>query len=87
MLPTVCNLQFKHQIKKGGKGAPAKGGTGAQQVKRLTLDFGSGHDLTFVRSSLASGSGPGLEPAWDSLSPSPSAPPLLALTVPQNKIK
>ena len=28
----------------------------AQSVKRPTLDFGSGHDLTVVRSSLASGS-------------------------------
>ena len=46
-----------------------------QQVKRPTLDFGSGHDLT-VRGfkaciRLCAGS---VEPAWDSLSPPPSLP-------------
>ena len=35
----------------------------AQSVKHLTLDFGSGHDLRVVRSSPASGSMLGIEPA------------------------
>ena len=51
----------------------------AQLVKCPTLDFGSGHDLT-VREfeaciRLCADSA---EPAWDSLSPSLSAPPTLA---------
>ena len=33
-----------------------------QSVKRPTLDFGSGHDLMVVRSSLMSGSALGTEP-------------------------
>ena len=50
----------------------------AQAVKRPTLDVGSGHDLTIhelephVRLWADSA-----EPAWDSLSPSLSAPPCL----------
>ena len=52
----------------------------AQLVRCRTLDLGSGHDLT-VREfephvGLCAGSG---EPAWDSVSPSLSAPPPLAL--------
>ena len=47
----------------------------AQSVKRLTLDFNSGHDLTVCRFKphirLCTDS---VEPAWDSLSPSLSAP-------------
>ena len=44
-------------------------------VKRPTLDFGSGHDLTFVpRVGLCADS---TQPAWDSLFPSLSASPLL----------
>ena len=46
----------------------------AQLVERLTLDFGSGHDLSAMNLSPASGSALSLEHAWDSLSPSPSAP-------------
>jgi len=46
----------------------------AQSVEHLTLDFGSCHDLRVVRSSPASGSALSMEPAWDSLSPFPSAP-------------
>ena len=57
-----------------------------QSVKRLTLDFGSGHGLTVheikPRMGLCTNS---MEPAWDSLSPplSPSlfAPPLLMLSL------
>ena len=45
----------------------------AQSLKRLTLGFGSGHDLT-VPGSIVLGSDT-VEPAWDS--PSLSAPPLL----------
>ena len=43
----------------------------AQSVECPTLGFASGHDLTVVDSS----------PAWDSLSPSPSALPQLALAL------
>lgn len=53
----------------------------AQSVECLTLDFGSGHDLRAVRSSLASGSMLSRESARDSLSPSPSAPPSPTHTV------
>ena len=58
----------------------------AQLVKHLTLDFGSGHDLTVPEIEPCMGlSTSGTEPAWDSLSLplSPSAPPqlMLALTL------
>ena len=47
-------------------------------VKRLTLGFGSGHDLMVCEvephTALSAGSA---ESGWDSLSPSLSAPPLL----------
>ena len=63
------------------------GGTwGAQLVRHLTLDFGSGHDLVvcgfelYIRLCTDS-----VEAAWDSLPPSLSAPPLLSLKV--NKLK
>ena len=50
----------------------------AQSVKRLTLDFSSGHDLRVrefePHTGLCADSG---EPAWDSLSPPFSVPPLL----------
>ena len=53
-------------------------------------DFGSGHDLTrFVGSSPASGSGltaQSLEPLFDSVSPSLSAPPPFMLSVSVSKI-
>ena len=54
----------------------------AQPVKCPTLDFGSGHDLTVrefeshVRLWADSA-----EPAWDSLSPSLAAPPVLSLAL------
>ena len=54
----------------------------AQLVKHLALDFGSGHDLTVceiepcVRLCIDS-----VEPALDSLSPFPSAPPLLTFSL------
>ena len=44
----------------------------AHSVKHPVLDFGSGHDLTVLRLSPTSGSEPGVEPTWDSLSFSPS---------------
>ena len=47
----------------------------AQLVKHPTLDFGSGHDLRVMRLSRVSGSVLGVEPAYDFLSPFPSAPP------------
>ena len=46
----------------------------AQWFKLLTLGFGSGHDLTVVRSSCMSGPTLVGESIWDS----PSPPPLLA---------
>ena len=54
----------------------------AQLVKRLTLDFSSGHDLTVqeteyrIRLSVDS-----TEPLWNSLSSSLPAPPLLVLSL------
>ena len=45
-------------------------------VRCLTLDSGPGHDLRMVRSTPVSRSSLGVDPAWDSLSP--SFPPLLA---------
>ena len=54
----------------------------AQSVKRPTLDFGSGHDLTVRECEPCMGlCTDSTEPAWDSLSSSLSAPPLLALSV------
>ena len=53
----------------------------AQSVK--TSDFSSGHDLTVLESSAASGSvltSQNLKPALDSVSPSLSAPPPLVLS-------
>ena len=48
----------------------------AQSVKCLILDFGSGHDLTGHESEPCVGlCADSAEPAWDSLSPSLSAPP------------
>ena len=54
----------------------------AQAVKRLSLDFGSGHDLTTrefeTRVGLCADSA---ETAWDSLSPSLSGPPSFVLSL------
>ena len=55
----------------------------AQSVNCLTVDFGSGHGLAVLefkpRSRLCADSA---EPAWDSLSPSVSAPLPLVLSLP-----
>ena len=52
----------------------------AQSVKRPTLDFGSGHDLVVHEFEPHVGLwADSVEPAWDALSPSLSAPPLLVL--------
>ena len=55
----------------------------AQWVKRLTLDFGSGCDLTVVGLSPVLDPVLSVEPAWDSLSASLflSAPPLHVLSL------
>ena len=45
------------------------------------LDFGSGHDLMVMRSSPTFAPLLGMESAWDSVSPSLSAPPLLMLSL------
>ena len=60
-----------------------------QLVKRLTLDFCSGHDLTVVRFSFESGSVLGMEPDRDYLSTSLSdLPPLMyACSLSLKKIK
>ena len=65
----------------------------AQSVKRPTLDFGSGHNLTVhefePRTGLCADSG---EPVWDAVSPGLSAPPppplmlMLSLSLPLSKI-
>ena len=60
----------------------------AQSVKCPTLGFGSGHDLTVCGFEPRVGLCAGItEPAWDSLSPSLSAPPPLELSfsLSQNK--
>ena len=59
----------------------------AQPVKHLTLDFGSGHDLGIMRSSPQLGSALSRESTQDSVSPSPSASPLHALSLSQIKKK
>ena len=46
----------------------------AQSVEGPTLDFGSGHDLMVHGIELHGLCGDSLEPVWDSLSPSLSAP-------------
>ena len=60
----------------------------AQSVKHLTLGFCSGHELMVCefepRIRLCAES---VEPAWDSLSPSLSAPTLLALLSKQINLK
>ena len=54
----------------------------ARLVKCLTLDFGSGHDLTVCGFKPCTGlRGDSAEPAWDSL-PSLSASPPFALSTP-----
>ena len=54
----------------------------AQLVKRLTLGSGSGHGLTVREFELRMGlCTDGEEPAWDSLSPPLSAPPLLSFSL------
>ena len=51
---------------------------GGSVVKRLTLNLGLGHGLTDPEIEARVGLCPDiLEPAWDSLSPSLCAPPLL----------
>ena len=58
----------------------------AQLVEHPTIDFSSGHDLTVCgiepHVGLCTDS---MEPTWDSLSPSLSAPPLLEHSLSLNK--
>ena len=52
----------------------------AQSVKHPTLGFSSGHDLTVHEFKPCTGlCADSMKPAWDSLSPSPPAPPPLPL--------
>lgn len=57
----------------------------AQLVEHPTFGFGLGHDLRVLRSSSTLGSVLGTESAWESLSPSPFAPPLYSLSLKINK--
>ena len=61
----------------------------AQLVKHPTHDFGSRRDLTVHGIQPHVGlCADGVEPAWDSVSPSLSAPPPFALSLPnKNKLK
>ena len=51
----------------------------AQSVKRLALDLGLGHDPRVMGLNPELASLQGMEPAWDSLSPSPSPSACLPL--------
>ena len=66
-------LPYARPMEKSSSGAPGR----TRSVKRPTLGFGSGHDLTVrgvePHTGLCADS---VEPAWDSLSLSVSAPPL-----------
>ena len=54
----------------------------AQSVEHPTLGFGSGRDLTVCEFEPQVGlRADNAEPAWDFLSPSLSAPPLLSLSL------
>ena len=55
------------------KDYPFQGAWVVQLVKWPTLDFILGHDIRVRSSSFALGSALDMEPAWDSLFPSPSA--------------
>ena len=54
----------------------------AQSLRHPALNFGSGHNLTVGEFEPHIGlCADNMEPAWDYLSPSFSAPPLLALSL------
>ena len=54
----------------------------AEPVKRPTLGFSSGHDLKVHEFELHIGlCADSAEPAWDSLAPSVSTPPMLTHTL------
>ena len=75
---TALTLPFKNY---------APGSLGGSSVKRPTLGFSTGHDLMVYgfepHVELCTGS---VEPAWDSVSPSLSPPPLLTLYLSLSKI-
>ena len=58
----------------------------AQSVEYSALDFGSGHDFSVheIKPCIAL-CDHSARPAWDSLSPFLSAPPLFVLSLSQNK--
>ena len=72
------DLNYGLECKWTSKKERKRGAWMAQLVKRPTLDFGSGHDSAVVgikpHIRLCTES---VEPAWDSVSPSLPAPPLL----------
>ena len=74
----VKNQWFKEKINREIRGTCM-----VQLVKHPTLDFSSGHDLSVCEIKPHVGLCADLtEPAWDSLSPSLSAPFLLSLSLP-----
>ena len=81
LVQIIIAMQFKH-LSTFPRKPKFWGAWVAQSVMHLTLGFGSGHDLIVcginpcVRVHADSA-----EPAWDSLSPSLSAPPLLMLAL------
>ena len=77
ILPIVPTPRVKNTIL-------PRGAWVAQLVMRLTLGFSLGHDLTVHKFKPHIGlHADSAEPAWDSLSPSSSAPPPLALSLSQ----
>ena len=82
--PVCAPLEGSKPLGTFGKNG-VEGVSAARSIERLTFDFGPGHDLTVheikphIRLCADSN-----EPAWDSLSLSLSAPPLLTLSVSQD---
>ena len=75
-------LRLRNKVRKGQVG----GAWVAQSVKRPTLDFGSGHDLTVREKEPHVGlCADGVEPAWDSLSLPLSLPLPCSYLLSQNK--
>ena len=79
---TLSKMHAHVQVRTSTKRVPWGRPGGARLDQRPTLDFGSGHDLTVLEFEPHVGlRADSVEPAWDSLSPSPSAPPLLACSI------
>ena len=77
----VCSFSGAPDV--SASDAASRGAWAPRSVKRLTPDFGSGPDLFMVREikphiRLCTDS---MQPTWDPLSPSLSAPPLLSVSL------